>query len=82
LESKKIAETYAKSSMLTVSAMEIKSRLDLTEIFCDLDDFYQSFERYCHCVPQLTAIASEKRCRSRMSLSEVMTIMMAFDGSG
>ena len=24
--------------------MEIKSRLDLTEIFCDVDDFYQSIE--------------------------------------
>jgi hypothetical protein len=81
-----------------VSAMELNSRLDLTEIFCpkgyrfayDVDDFYRSFEQYCHSIPQLTAIAGEKRCpkgyrfayRSRMSLSEVMTIVIAFHGSG
>jgi hypothetical protein len=29
-----------------ISAMELKSRLDLTEFFCDVDDFYQNFERY------------------------------------
>ena len=40
-----------------VSAMELKSRLDLTEIFCDVDDFDQCFEKYCRSIPQLTAIA-------------------------
>ena len=30
---------------------------DLTEIFCDADDFYRSFEQYCRSIPQLTAIA-------------------------
>lgn len=39
------------------SAMELKSRLDLTEIFCDVDDFYRSFEQYCRSIPQLTAIS-------------------------
>ena len=34
-----------------VSAMELKSRLDLTEIFCDVYDFYHSFEYYCRSVP-------------------------------
>ena len=29
------------------SAMELKSCLDLTEVFCDVDDFYRSFEHYC-----------------------------------
>lgn len=24
--------------------MDIKSRLDLTEVFCDVDDFYQGFK--------------------------------------
>lgn len=62
--------------------MEIKSRLELSEIFCDVDDFYQSFEQHCRDLPQLTAIAGEKRCSSRMSLSEVMTIVIAFHGSG
>jgi hypothetical protein len=65
-----------------VSGMELKSRLDLTEIFCDVDHFYQSFEHYCRSIPQLTAIAGEKRCNSRLSLSEVMTIVTAFHGSG
>ena len=71
--------------------MEIKSRLDLTEIFCDVDDFYQSFEKHCRSIPQLTAVTGERRCSSRMSLSEVMTIAIrrslpvklgAFHGSG
>ena len=65
-----------------VSAMELNSRLDLTEIFCDVDDFYCSFEQYCRSIPQLSAVTGEKRCRSRMSLSEVMTIVIAFHGSG
>ncbi len=43
-----------------ISAMELKSRLDLTEIFCDVDDFYQNFERYCLSIPQLTALAGEQ----------------------
>ena len=68
--------------VLKISAMELKSRLDLTEIFCDLDDFYRNFEQYCSSILQLTEIAGEKRCRSRMSLSEVMTIVIAFHGSG
>ena len=33
---------YARNSHWRYSAMEIKSRLDLTEIFCDVDDFSQS----------------------------------------
>ena len=38
-----------------VSAMELNSRLDLTEIFCDVDDFYRSFEQYCRSIkPSLT----------------------------
>ena len=39
-------------------------------------------EQHCRDLPQLTAIAGEKRCSSRMSLSEVMTIVIAFHGSG
>ncbi|BAU64164.1 unnamed protein product [Stanieria sp. NIES-3757] len=62
--------------------MELKSRLDLTEIFCDVDDFYNSFEKHCHDLPQLTASTGEKISSCRMSLSEVMTIVIAFHGSG
>jgi hypothetical protein len=39
--------------------MEIKSRLDLTEIFCEVDDFYQSFEKYCNSLPLLTAVSAK-----------------------
>ena len=62
--------------------MDIKSRLDLTEVFCDVDDFYRNFEKHCHSIPQLTASVGEKLCTSRLSLSEVMTIVIAFHGSG
>ena len=48
--------------------MKFDSRLDLTEVFCNVDDFYQSFERHCRSIPQLTAVTGEKRCNSRMSL--------------
>ena len=65
-----------------VSAMDINSRLDLTAIFCDVDDFYQSFEKHCQSLPQLTSFVGEKLCRSRLGLSEVMTIVIAFHGSG
>lgn len=61
---------------------KIVSRLDVTQIFCDVDDFCQQFERHCQQYPQLPSILREKRSRSRMSLSEVMTIVIAFHGSG
>jgi hypothetical protein len=44
--------------------MDIKSRLDLTAIFCDVEDFYQSFEKHCQSLPQLTSLIGEKLCRS------------------
>ena len=34
--------------------------------YCDVDDFYQSFEQYCRPIPQLTAIAGEKRCSQEL----------------
>ncbi|MDJ0898489.1 MAG: hypothetical protein QNJ55_06735 [Xenococcus sp. MO_188.B8] len=40
--------------------MTIKSRLDLTEIFCDVDDFYQSFEKHCRSIPQLSKIKTHE----------------------
>jgi hypothetical protein len=60
----------------------IVSRLDLTAVFCDVDDFCQTFEWAWENQPQLPAMPGEKRCRSRMRLSEVMTIVIAFHGSG
>jgi hypothetical protein len=51
----------------------IVSRLDVTQIFCEVDNFYQSFERHWQQQMQLTASCGERLCRSRLSLSEVMT---------
>ncbi len=48
--------------------MKIKNRLDLTQIFCDVDDFCQNFEYYWQQQPLLTSFTSEKLCRSRMNL--------------
>jgi hypothetical protein len=62
--------------------MDIVSHLDLTEIFCDVDDFCQRFEQFRQQVPQLPSMLGEQRSRSRMHLSEVMTIVIAFHGSG
>lgn len=60
----------------------IVSRLDVTQIFCQVDDFCQSFERMWQQHPQLPSMPGERRSHSRMSLSEVMTIVIAFHGSG
>lgn len=60
----------------------IISRLDITQIFCDIDDFCQEFELHWQKYPQLPSMPGERRCRSRMNLSEVMTIVIAFHGSG
>ena len=58
------------------------SRLDLTEVFCDVDDFYTSFEQSCSEVVALPYDGEAKGYRSRLSVSEVMTIVIAFHGSG
>lgn len=58
------------------------SRLDLTQIFCDVDDFCQQFEQLWAQQQQLPSMPGEKRSRSRMQLSEIMTIVIAFHGSG
>jgi hypothetical protein len=58
------------------------ARLDLTEIFCDVDDFYQILERMGESMPRLPYDGEAKHYRSRLSISEVMTIVIAFHGSG
>lgn len=59
------------------------ARLDLTQIFCDVDDFYREFERLCErAIPRLPCDGEAKRYQSRLSISEVMTIVIAFHGSG
>lgn len=60
----------------------IVSRLDVTQLFCQVDDFCQKFEAHWEQQNLLPSIAGERRSRSRMHLSEVMTIVIAFHGSG
>ena len=60
----------------------ILSRLDLTQIFCDVDDFYQYFEQNRANQLQLPSSDRQKLCYSRLCLSEVMAIVIAFHGSG
>ena len=57
-------------------------RFDLHQIFCDVDDFYRAFEVACSQMSQLPTLDRAKPYRSRLSLSEVMTIVIAFHGSG
>jgi hypothetical protein len=59
----------------------IVSHLDITQIFCDVDDFCQQFERSWQQQPQLPAMPGQRPNHSRMSLSEVMTLVIAFHGS-
>lgn len=58
------------------------SRLDLTEVFCDVDDFYRAFEYQSHQAAALPYDGEAKEYRSRLSVSEVMTIVITFHGSG
>ena len=58
------------------------SRLDITQIFWDVDDFCNRWSSQWKQQKQLPSMPHEKRCRSRMSLSEVMVIVIAFHGSG
>lgn len=57
-------------------------RLDVTEIFCDIDDFYRLFEQVASQSPQLPYDGKAKPYHSRLSVSEVVTIVIAFHGSG
>ncbi len=60
----------------------IVSRLDITAIFCNVDDFCNHWENLWQQVPQLPSKTGERRSYSRMHLSEVITIVIAFHGSG
>ncbi len=58
------------------------SHLDMTQIFCEVDDFCQYFERQWEQQAQLPKLNSARCSRTRMCLSEVMTIVIGFHGSG
>lgn len=56
------------------------SHLDITEIFCDVDDFCQVFEPLLEQM-LLPEISGQTRQKTRMTLSEIMTILIGFHGS-
>ena len=60
----------------------IVSHLDVTQIFCEVDDFCQRFEALMQPQFQLPAVIGEKQSRSRLHRCEIMTIVIAFHGSG
>lgn len=60
----------------------IITRLDLTQIFCEVDDFCQDFQKYQDKYPKLPTDDRQKQCTSRLCVSEVMTITIGFHGSG
>lgn len=76
-----MADTLVSKQSL-VAAMDIKSRLDISQLFWEVDDFCQSFEAHCSQQLQLGSGGKPSFYRSRLSLSEVMTIVIAFHGSG
>jgi hypothetical protein len=57
-------------------------RLDLSEIFCNVDDLYQVLDRVGEGVAQLPCDGAAQSYHSKLSLSEVTTIVIAFHGSG
>ncbi|MEM8714555.1 MAG: IS982 family transposase [Cyanobacteria bacterium P01_G01_bin.4] len=62
--------------------MEIKSRLDISQLFWEVDEFCQSCEPHCSQHLQLGSGEPPVAYRSRLSLSEVTTIVIGFQGSG
>lgn len=56
----------------------IVSRLDVSQIFCDVDDFYKQWKSIWQQVPQLPSMMGERRSKSRMHISEMMRIVIAF----
>ena len=60
---------------------EIVSRLDIPRLFWDVDDYCRCLEARQQTFPQLPSSSRIVTYRSRLSLSEVMTIAIAFHGS-
>ena len=58
------------------------SRLDVTQVFCEVDNFCRAFEQQCLHHLQLPSMPGERLSQSRLSRREVMTIVIAFQGSG
>jgi hypothetical protein len=60
----------------------ILARVDLSEICGDVNDFYQRLERVSQVETKLPYEGKVKRYSSKLSISEVTTIVIAFHGSG
>lgn len=56
------------------------SHLDMTEVFCDVDDFCQLFEPLLAQM-LLPEVVGQSRPKTRLTLSEIMTILIGFHGS-
>ncbi|MEA5466551.1 hypothetical protein [Leptothoe sp. PORK10 BA2] len=55
----------------------------MSQICCDVDDFYREFERLCERdIARLPWDGQPKSYHSRLRVSEVMTIIIVFHGSG
>ena len=55
--------------------------MDFTELSCDADDFCREFEPLW-CQQQISDGRRRRRRKSQLSLSERMTIVIAFHSSG
>lgn len=64
------------------TSLSAGSRLNVTQIFWAVDDFCRAFEQHCTQPPQLPSTSSQRLGQSKLSRSEVMTIVIAFHGSG
>ncbi|MEM9118861.1 MAG: hypothetical protein AAGD09_13405 [Cyanobacteria bacterium P01_F01_bin.56] len=58
------------------------SRLEVSPVFWKVDDFCRAFEQQCLEHPQLPSMPGERLSHSKLSRSEVMTIVIVFQGSG
>ncbi len=56
------------------------AHMDITEVFCDVDDFCKVFEPLLSglLLPEVTGATLPK---TRMTLSEIMTVLIGFHGS-
>ena len=64
----KKAETEFEALNISAVMEKMVFRLDITRIFCEVDDFCQSFEKHWQAQALLTAIPGGRRSTSRMAI--------------
>ena len=57
------------------------SHLDMTSVFCDLDDFFCQLFEALLAQMLLPEVVGQSRPKTRLTLSEIMTILIGFPGS-